>query len=174
MVTPEEVLSPCKSLTSSVLHEKVRNCRNSGLTSREVTAELEQVIITRVNFGLVGAAHNRVLAVADCTNTVLTIWQSGCLSCIPSCQTDLNRPKASPLWSCLFLWAHEALWLGGGGCYRDFGHKQLFSATAGRARWRFSCSQMLSAVHPLENEAMKGSLKLFKLLQTNVYEIDNA
>lgn len=123
--------------------------------------------------GLVGAANSRVLAVADCTNTVLTIWHSGCASCILLCQTNPNRPKASPLWGCLVFWAHEELWLGGGDCYRDFGHKQVFPAMVGHARWRFSCSQMRSAVCPLENEAMKGSLTLFKLLQTNVYEVDN-
>lgn len=59
MVTPEKVLSPHKSLTSRVLHEKARNCRDSGLLKGgEVTAEPEQVIITRVSFGLVGAADN--------------------------------------------------------------------------------------------------------------------
>lgn len=96
MVTPEKVLSPCKPLTNRVLHEKARNCRDSGVLWREeVTAEPEQGIVTRVSFGLVGAADKS--AVPDYTNTMLTIWHSGCASCILLCQANPHCPKASLL-----------------------------------------------------------------------------
>lgn len=144
MVTPEKVLSPCNSQMSRMLCEKVRSCRDSGpLLRQEVcvsTAGLYQVINTRDSFALVWDATSTALAVADCTSTVLTIWDSGCASCILLCCIKQSRPMASPLWSCLFLWAHEELWLGSGDCCRDFGHTQVFSARIGHASWRFSCS----------------------------------